>query len=127
MSFTSQQIDKAIVAACDVIGVTKQREAITEFVQGHDVFVCLPTGFGKSLCFALLPLVFDRLRQKDNSSILVCVSPLTSLMMEQAAKFKIQGISSEFIGELQQDLDAMRKVKDGKGACIMWPINISIF
>ena len=38
MSFTSQQIDKAIVAACDVIGVpklkAKQREAIGEFVQG---------------------------------------------------------------------------------------------
>ena len=35
-------------------------------------------------------------------------------MMEQAAKFKIQGRSSEFFGELQQDLDAMRQVKDGK-------------
>ena len=37
----SQQINKAIVAACDVIGVpklkAKQRETIGEFVQGHGI------------------------------------------------------------------------------------------
>ena len=37
----------------------KQKEAITSFVEGNDVLVILPTGYGKSLCFALLPLVFD--------------------------------------------------------------------
>ena len=30
------------------------------FVQGSDVFRVLPTQFGKSLCFASLPSVFDR-------------------------------------------------------------------
>ena len=39
----------------------KQLEVMSEFVSGKDVFVCLPTGSDKSLCYALLPLVFDKL------------------------------------------------------------------
>ena len=38
------------------------KEAIKAFVEGNDVFVSLPTGFEKSLCFALLPYVLDYLR-----------------------------------------------------------------
>ena len=56
----------------------KKAEAIASFVEGTHVFMCLPTGYGKSLCFALLPLVFDHLRGKKGS-IVICVSPL---MME---------------------------------------------
>ena len=33
-------------------------KAIVEFL-----LVCHPTGYGKSLCFALLPLVYDYLRE----------------------------------------------------------------
>ena len=35
-----------------------QAEALQKLVSGHDVFVSLPTGSGKSLCFACLSLVF---------------------------------------------------------------------
>ena len=34
-----------------------REEAVVSFVSGKDVFVVLPTGYGKSLCFACLPLV----------------------------------------------------------------------
>ena len=37
----------------------KQRQAIMTFVQGQDAFVLLPTGYRKSMIYALLPLVFD--------------------------------------------------------------------
>ena len=39
-----------------------QRDAIVGFCSGNDVFVSLPTGYGKSLIFAVLPLVFDKIR-----------------------------------------------------------------
>ena len=40
----------------------KQKEAISAILSGHDTFVVLPTGYGKSVVYALLPLAFDKLR-----------------------------------------------------------------
>jgi len=34
-------------------------EAVQSFVTGKDTFVALPTGYGKSVIFAVLPLLFD--------------------------------------------------------------------
>ena len=76
------------------------------------MLVILPTGYGKSLCFALLPLVFDYLRGEANTSIVICVSPLTSLM-EQRTRFSHRGLSAEFVGELQTDPKSMRNVEEG--------------
>ena len=64
----------------------KQKEAICSFVNGRDFFVILPTGYGKTLCYVLLPYVFDHLRGITRSSIVICVSPLISLMMDQVRK-----------------------------------------
>ena len=54
----------------------KQKEAICSFVNGRDWFI-LPTGYGKTLCYVLLQYVYDHLRGKTRSSIVICVSPLT--------------------------------------------------
>ena len=43
---------------------TKQQEAIKAFMNGKDVFVSFPTGYGKSLIYLLLPLIFDRVKGK---------------------------------------------------------------
>ena len=74
----------------------EQRSAITEFVKGRarDLFVGLPTGSGKSLCFAALPVVFDELssvvqRGRSIRSVVNCSEPplvilifITSLLTE---------------------------------------------
>ena len=112
---TASSTEAAIDYAVGLIGVVAlkplQREAIRAFVRGKDVFVSLPTGFGKSLCYALLPLVFDSLRRKEGSIALV-ISPLTSLMMEQRSKFAVKGIRAEYVGQLQQDILALAAIKN---------------
>ena len=118
MSWSPVQVQRAIEYALEKTGYTslkeKQREAVEAFVAANDTFVSLPTGYGKSLCYSLLPLVFDFLHGARGRSIVVCISPLTSLMMDQRAKYAPRGLAIEMVGETQQDVDVMQRVQDGK-------------
>ena len=38
-----------------------QKKVITSFIDGEDVFVVLPTGYGKSLCYQCLPYIYDKI------------------------------------------------------------------
>ncbi len=42
----------------------KQTEAILAVLAGKDTFVSLPTGYGKSIIYGVLPPLFDKLRGK---------------------------------------------------------------
>jgi len=53
---------------------------VLAFVKGRDVFVFLPTGSGKSLCYSCLPRVFDCLKGTESKSVVVVVTPLLALM-----------------------------------------------
>ena len=77
----------------------EQIAALCAFVGGRDVFVSLPTGYGKSLCYMLLPLVFDNLRSEHchRKSIVVVVFPLIALMEDQVASYSANGLKSAFI------------------------------
>ena len=83
----------------------KQREAILGFLQGRDVFVSLPTGSGKSLCYGVLPKVFDTLRKKRSKSIVIVISPLISLMKDQIHSLQTKGIKSTFVTKDLADSD----------------------
>ena len=50
----------------------------------------LPTGFGKSLCFAVLPLAFDKLSRPTEKAIdlVVVASPLTAIIKDQVSRLK---------------------------------------
>ena len=43
-----------------------------------------------------------------SGSIVVCISPLTFLMMDQSAKYSPKGLNVEFVGEAQKDLSSVR-------------------
>ena len=86
ISMASASVDDVISVAAAQLGYPtikdEQREAMKEFLNGRDVFVALPTGFGKSLCYAVLLLAFNSLLGRpSNSSIVICVSPLVSLII----------------------------------------------
>ena len=87
---SEETTEQAIRSVCERVGITslkeKQREALKAIVcNKKDTFICLPTGYGKSLCYALLPLLFDKLLCREDA-IVICISPLTAIMMEQRNK-----------------------------------------
>ena len=57
---------------------------VVQFLNGNNIFAILPTGFGKSLCFACLPGAFNHLRSKGTEqcrlSIAIVISPLVAIM-----------------------------------------------
>ena len=60
---------------------------VEAYVQGRDVFAILPTGYGMSLCYGCLPIVFNKLTEghEENHSIVVVVTPLTAIMEDQVS------------------------------------------
>ncbi len=46
----------------------------------------------------------------STGNIVVCISPLTALMMDQQAKFAGYGLSTEFVGEAQTDKEVIMRV-----------------
>ena len=112
-AFSDSNISAAIDRACTEAGIWElkqhQKNAIISFVKGVEVFVSLPTGYGKSLIYVLLTSLFDCLRQKHGAigrSIVVCVTPLSTLMIDQKARLS-RVVDVEFVGQEQEDPEAI--------------------
>ena len=97
----------------------EQVEAVKVFLTGRDVFVSLPTGSGKSICFSCLPLLYDRLKAVvgipiRHHAIVLVVCPLISLMIDQVHKMNAEGLKAAYVAGHQPD-----KVKRAiqKGDC----------
>jgi ATP-dependent DNA helicase RecQ len=66
-----------------------QREIIEDALAGRDVFVLMPTGGGKSLCFQLSALM--------RNGLTIVVSPLIALMKDQVDALQTSGIPATFL------------------------------
>ena len=61
---------------------------------GFDTFVWLPTGFGKSLCYECLPFLYDfKFGRTGSNSLVIVISPLRSLMVDQVSSLRKHGVS----------------------------------
>ena len=78
-----------------------------QFVNAQDTFIPLLTGSGKSLCFASLPLMFDKLCEGTDTpnyhSICIVLSSLNALMQDQVTKFTARGLKAAFVGGGQEE------------------------
>ena len=90
-----------------------QKKAVTAFVSGSDVFVSLPTGSGKSFCYWCLPDVFDRIKGRCGESMVLVVSPLVALMMDQVASLANRGVRAIHVSS-ELDEKAIEEIHEGK-------------
>ena len=87
----------------------EQKKALFYLLSGKDVFVNLPTGFGKSLIYQLSPLVAEELSKRryqnnnNRSGIVLVISPLVSLIKDQVKGLQQRGIKASFIGAGQEE------------------------
>src|SRR5213595_1896555 len=75
-----------------------QQEIVGDALAGRDVFVLMPTGGGKSLCFQLPALMRDGLT--------IVVSPLISLMKDQVDALQTSGIAATFLNSTLDSQEA---------------------
>jgi ATP-dependent DNA helicase RecQ len=75
-----------------------QKEIIEDALAGRDVFVLMPTGGGKSLCFQLPTLV--------RNGLTIVVSPLISLMKDQVDALQTSGIHATYLNSTLDGAEA---------------------
>ena len=120
--------DKIIMDASVSFGYNElkveQHKALKAFVEGRDVFVALPTSYGKSLCYALLHAIFDSKKELvEKTSICMTVSPLIAWMKDQSNFFIKKGIPG-FVSDIESiNKDMKRKIRKGECQLDFWTLN----
>ena len=86
-------VKQSLIKLSEDIELKKEQEAALRavVVEQKDCLCVLPTGFGKSLIFQLIPLLWDSMHGRTDSVVLV-VSPLNAIISDQIQKLQTRGI-----------------------------------
>ena len=72
---TTEDMNVAITGLVRDLGYSSLKEeqkiVIANFLSRNNVFVALPTGYGKNLCYICLPGVSNRLKSVEETSIVL--------------------------------------------------------
>lgn len=110
-----ESIDKKIKSSYDILknifGYNEfrsvQKDVIKNVFNKKDSLVLMPTGGGKSLCYQIPALELEGMG--------IVVSPLISLMSNQVASLKINGVKAEFLNSsltLENWQDVVERIKN---------------
>jgi ATP-dependent DNA helicase RecQ len=86
-----------------------QGEVISEILSGNDVFVVMPTGGGKSLCYQLPAILLD--------GVTIVVSPLVALMKDQVDSLVSRGVDAALINSTipgAEQQERIRRMRNGE-------------
>lgn len=75
-----------------------QLEIIRYLLDAQDVFVLMPTGSGKSICFQIPAIIRD--------GVGVIISPLIALMQDQVQALKQNGVRADYLNSTQSGHEA---------------------
>lgn len=86
-------VQQSLIKLSLSIALKKEQESALRavVVENKDCLCVLPTGFGKSLIFQLIPLVCDSMSGRTDSVVIV-VSPLNAIISDQIQKLESRGI-----------------------------------
>ena len=86
-----------------------QLDVIEEALAGRDVFVLMPTGSGKSICFQVPSLI--------RQGVGLVISPLIALMQDQVEALRMLGVCAAFLNsslDAAEARDVTRAAVDGQ-------------
>ena len=109
-------MENALRKVCEVFGHEKlnkhQEDSLRFIVQVKgDVFINLPTRYGKSLVFQALPVVHSFLEPSEKNIVIV-VSPLVNLMKDQVSRLTSLRISAISLSNMSSESE-VKAIENG--------------